>query len=141
MRRKVFYTFAEFCFLARQDFCRYGDIGFLAQWISATSSSTRPKPPFLARQDICRHGDIWSWKTWLLEPHSRHGDILLLGRHLARQDFVVIATSFGQTGQRTCNSRQAKMTVVDQNLQVAPLFVFLSLVHVLITLFLHNLVK
>ena len=130
------------------NFCRIllsCQAGFLSLWRHQLSwpvgfchsSSTCLKPPFLARQDICRHGDIWSWKTWVLELHSRHGDILLLGRHLARQDFVAIATGFGQTGQRTCNSRRqemlclAGMTVADQNLQVAPLFVFLSLVHVL----------
>ena len=102
--------------------CGHGDRTFLCQWVSATSSSTCPKPPFLARHDICRHSDIWSWKTWVLELHSRHGHNLLLRRHLARQDFVATATCFGQTGQRTCNSRQAGNVVPGRNDSCRPKF-------------------
>ncbi len=65
-----------------------------------------------AGQDYCRPGDIfWSNRFLPVIP--------------ARQDLLCLAG----------------MTVADQNLKAAPLFAFLSLVHVLITLFLHNWVK
>jgi len=93
----------------------------------------------IATYDLGKHG-FWNFIP-AMAIICCSGDILP-GRILSPQRHVLVKQVRGPVilvrQEMLC---LAGMTVADQNLQVAPRFVFLSLVHILFTLFLHNWVK
>jgi len=81
--KRDFYTYAEFCFLARQDFVAratrpFFANGFLPRHFSLVPNRLISQAGNSRHGDICRSGELWWPKTCSLFLHSRHGDICCL---------------------------------------------------------------